>query len=473
MAIPTERSSFHAENKFLRKQGYTGGAEFQEVNVLHPLPYRDRRERWKRLQMPIERSIPTPENEKVTQKIQPSPSAAVFDGILAIISQGTMPRMPDWYRRIIRKHKAWESREKLKAEGKQKEKKEPSPKNSDNVHVVSKLSTETTLSTLWNPSEEISITAAVGQVLHRALIKTSKSSLKKVLCSSKSVCTFLPVVPNLPLLLPHLSGSSADKVIKDTLSFRLIQDTWMSKSDGYLPEIRLEFVVSSLGEKTQSAEFSRMYAILSEHKALAMLPTHAADLCFTKRTTILMDPQGIAANKKIKAFIEHTQENIVGRGALRAPQQITIPLPTWTVEKIAPLGNDKASSASEAKKHDDQSLVMGDYVFVGVEHRETLCFEYDGLDLWYNSVEAGKMGGHYGELTLMKSEHVPKETFVTKAFNLVGLVDQAVHGKLGAGADQIKMEKIPEKKPPKYWVKPERIVYKGNDAGKKTATSSG
>jgi hypothetical protein len=471
MAVPTDTVTFHSE-------GTTPGAVLQEVSVINSLPYRNRRERWTRLHVPATKhTLASTSPPDLTRSQLPVPTA-LTDGILDALGTARL-RIPGWYRHVIMLSKTKEAKEAAKANKKGKPKinaLSPAPAL-DVVEGTSKPPPVEALSNLWYTNEETTISAALGQVIHRAPAATVSKGVSKFTSASS---TFLPSVPNLPLLLPHLPNCSESKIVLDTLSFRLIQETWLSEGGSYFPEIRMEFKVSSLGEKTQSAEFCGMYAIIGSQSAYTLLPTCAVDLCFSKKVVIRMNPEGIKASEKINAYIEKTKENILGSGALRAPTQINIPLPFWTVDKIEVTtqkegGKSSTAPASQKDCAKDPEFLMGNYFFVGVEHRETLSFNYKNLDLCYNSVEAGKMGGHYGELALTSKPvevqrigtEVPsvapeiqeRRELVNSAFELVELVEKAVQGTLGAGAGQIKKEKVPEKMPPKYWTKPENTEF--------------
>jgi hypothetical protein len=481
-AVPTDVASCHLHGK------PPTGSLLQEVGLINSLPYRHRRERWTRLQIPVMKTNTALETEVTTNSDPYKIPTQLANSISLKLSKSVKLKIPKWYRRLVPLCEVKAAKGKVKA--KPSTQKPPSPILLDAVKVGTET-IETLASKLWCSNEEVTMSATIGQVLHRAQPDTISQPTTHAFNPANS--TFLPTVPKLPLLLPHLPNCSEEKIVKDTLSFRLIQDTWLSKSGKYFPEIRMEFKVSSLGEKAQTAEFSGMYAIIGNHNAYAMLPYGAVDACFGKRMVIRMDPEGIEANEKIKAYIETTKQNILGPGALRAPQQINIPLPVWTIDGIErpskkrktkpkAVVSDAVNIAAEPK------YLMGNYCFVGVEHRETLSFEYRGFDLRYDSVEAGKMGGHYGALTIMSAEMETRtggldsqpatdivneqKGFVKTAFELVGLVEQAVRGELGVGAGQIKKEIVQEKRAPKYWTKPENSWDQGKGESEETVKAA-
>jgi hypothetical protein len=498
MAVPSEAASFHMYGT------PPPGLVLQEVSVINSLPYRDRRERWTRLHVPAINSTTVSQAALTRSGNQPKFSTKLIRSILRNLSK---LRIPGRYQQFILMSKAKVALEEAKIISKLRESHSAALPNA--IKEAAAALEEDSRSKLWYQNTEVTMSATVGQVLHRASPSTISEYTENSLNVANS--TFLPTVPNLSLLLPHLPNCSEEKIVKDTLSFRLVQDTWLSSGNNYFPEIRMEFKVSSLGEKTQTAEFSGMYAIISDLSAYALLPTCAVDVRFGRRTVIRMNPECIDVDEKIRTYIETTKQSILVPGALRAPQHINIPLPAWIINKVVQPPQKGEEMPKPVKKPEVDiatwsKCLLGNYSFVGVEHRETLSFNLNGFDLRYNSVEAGKIGGHYGELTIMSSKveqssgldaqavakvgKKPKrnsdadkqrvidaikerEPFVKSAFELVELIEQAVQGTLGAGFGQIKKEKIPEKKPPKYWTRPEQNLDQGNEEEKMSALAAG
>jgi hypothetical protein len=280
---------------------------------------------------------------------------------------------------------------------------------------------------IWSHQAEITISATVGQVLHRTPTSTTLKCAN--IPTDFRSTTFLRTLPNMTEVLTRLPELSQSKTGSDILSFRLFQDLWSSKDTFLLPEIRMDFKVNPLSEKTRTAELVRMYAVLDPHTTHVMLPSQAVDLSLDWQLTIPMGLDAIEASEVLDAYVEKTKQNIEGGGRLRAPHILRLPIPSWMAFK------NKKISAGQKKPE----VVMGNYFFAGVEHRETLSFEAfpSPFSLSYNSVEAGQMGGRYGELTLQAPQQFKTlddarnmaMLLVRKAFGLVDFVDAAVQGK--------------------------------------------
>ncbi|KAF2433174.1 hypothetical protein EJ08DRAFT_677049 [Tothia fuscella] len=291
---------------------------------------------------------------------------------------------------------------------------------------------------LWTQPVETIMSATVGEVLHQTLASSTFTWMKPSKTLMRKPTHFSRTVPSLTTLLNDFcTSSSTHDVPSDILSFRLFPDPWALNPQTYLPELRLDFKVNPLSEEIRTADFLRMYAVIDQATTNVMLPSQAVDLSFQKKTLLPLHPAGIEANETLMNYIQKTKENIEGGGRLRAPHVLQLGLPGWMTVSPTSFHEHTNLRSSDSKKPNlkkilqGEELVKGSYFFVGVEHRETVSFAFeDGFPLYYNSVEAGQLGGCYGELKIQMSEG-PRavKNLLDKASELVERVDSAVFGR--------------------------------------------
>lgn len=310
-------------------------------------------------------------------------------------------------------------------------------------------------SRFWSDTCIRQVSASLGLILHPKADE-SNSRIAPAPSDMSENSSFLNRIPGLSRVLPYLTWDR--KNVTDILSFRLLHDPWKKYLGPPLPEIRLEFEITSSNEDERHVELKGLYAIRTDIRGQVMLPSQAVDLCFKRKETYHAGLNDLESQPEIRQFIEQTRANVLdGSGTLRTPATVRLHLPfsvigkrgrtlshhsiatkslMWQTPKNLPVSEDLSEIV-------DETGVLALYHFIGVEHLQTAGYTFEGYPVRYTSVEAGKLGGCYGDLEilmasadgeLLKHEKgisdVPHQAFIEVALKLVNLVDKAAHGKL-------------------------------------------
>jgi hypothetical protein len=316
---------------------------------------------------------------------------------------------------------------------------------------------------LWNATADVQVSASLGLVIH-SKSSESTSRITPPPSDPSDNASFLHRVPGLSQVLPHLIWNR-EKVI-DVLSFRLLHNPWKQPGPT-LPEIRLDFDINSLSEDERSTKFKSLYALTKDRRGQVMLPSQAVDLCFKKKKTFHAKIGSLESQPDVKQFIEQTKANILdGSGTLRAPGSVLIHVPFAVVEpaRVTPMTEATRKARKNAtpprptrtpaseKFHCilpetvDKMGILAQYYFIGVEHLQIAGYTFEGYPIRYTSIEAGKLGGKYGDLEILmptpdwpeemtenrmqKESAAQRKAFTEVALKLVHLVDKAAHGEL-------------------------------------------
>jgi hypothetical protein len=408
----------------------------QPISTLDALPYRERRDDYGRVCLPTESSSASKEDHAD----QPSRSATA-----AVIPKSDGPKLDSRHVNAVVKQTVAHLLQQTKfvpqvdttkavvaKAGDETAGKPSTLSDEEPPATVQKIPRESALETFkhpWSHRPEITISAVIGQVLHRASASTTPK-WEETPNEFKNT-SFLRTAPNISKILTLLPELFQSKPGSDILSFRLFQDPWSSNDTFLLPEIRMDFKVNPVSETLRTAVLDRMYAIVDPRSTYVMLPTRSVDVCLDRQMIVLMDLEAIERNEVLRTYVEKTKQNIEGDGRLRAPHTLRLPISSWMATKTK-----KKGPASQKQPE----VIMGNYFFAGIEHRQTLSFAptaFSPFPLSYNSVEAGQMGGRYGELSLQApqtfqtTEDARKTAtlLVKKAFGLVDSIDTAVCGK--------------------------------------------
>lgn len=239
------------------------------------------------------------------------------------------------------------------------------------------------------------IYAVLGQCLYRSRIEDASGSILK----STSVETlrkrpsthraFAHVVPGLVRSLR--SSELVPGPTTEFLRILAIPSPWMPS--GQLPNERpplLEILVH-IDPASKELQAHDVNVLSQQRHTDVMLPDKAADLRFVRRSIgQLTSPDATAT---ISEFLRASQLKIAGRSQLRTPSTLTLKIPR---RMIAP---HKILASIDTTNADDVEV---EYLFAGLEHRQLLEFRHAGLRMQYVSVEAGRTGGHWCELRLLK-----------------------------------------------------------------------
>jgi hypothetical protein len=240
---------------------------------------------------------------------------------------------------------------------------------------------------VWQSQAESAVYAVVGQVLHES---NQKLAMKPIPAThfqnaDKESSFFSTSVPNIPSFLATLDEFS--NTPKEHILLRLMPSPWASTEgnvevQGTFPAVE---ATVSIDPETKMPSLSKIEAITNRNISDVMLPAKDVDLRFVAASRVsLSNP---LSNFNIQQFFNSSNLNIRGRGKLRAPPTLKLQIP----RHLIPQSTEGSSLDAETEM---------EYLFVGLDYRQTLEFEYKNWKLLYTTVEAGKLGGRRSELVI-------------------------------------------------------------------------
>jgi len=156
----------------------------------------------------------------------------------------------------------------------------------------------------------------------------------------------------------------------------------------HYPPIEMEFPIDvKTGEPVGTPT---IYAIQSESIADLMLPGKSCDVRFTRRCTT---PLGIGedspyeerlSSEELLRFIAESSLNPTRQFKLRASPHLKV--------TIAPMNQESSST---------NSPITVDYLFTGLEHRQSALFNSNGFIVKRTAIEGGLTGGKRSEVKLL------------------------------------------------------------------------
>lgn len=215
----------------------------------------------------------------------------------------------------------------------------------------------------------------------------------------------------------------------NTLTFTLIPSPWTApttfqNTTGLPHSLQLKFT-SVQGAYSLVA----LSVMLEDRTADVLLPHLAVDARIRKQQFLSsMEP---LQSRRVQSCAESILHGISEGGQLRAPSYLTVPVPAWTLylNPIERLQEQSILSAADVEVQ---------YMFIGVEHEQTVNLEWDGRNLEVVNLEAGRLGGRRTEWRLKPSHangdldeqgHLKGE-FIRAAERLARLVDDAAWNRL-------------------------------------------
>lgn len=263
---------------------------------------------------------------------------------------------------------------------------------------------------------------------------------------------FLPCVPYPAAVLPYLSADSPPSQSEATrtvvgFTFRHDPET-PSPADGttavpILPEITFEFelAVSPSGVKTTSLVGG--FAVTEDRNYSIAVYDRAVDLCINKTATKKLNLDILAADSEILSAVEQMTNSILGEGRLRAPRTVMFSRPPslMDVSRSTRVQSDKSviGDATTPTSNIRPAEEKVRYRFVGVQHKQTIAFKYEGLQAFYTSVEGGSLGRSYSEFKVVEADFTNNTQKGAKAFwkaildrgaRLVDIFERAAQGQL-------------------------------------------
>jgi hypothetical protein len=247
---------------------------------------------------------------------------------------------------------------------------------------------------IWHVEPTFKLSVEFGQVLYPQ-VGTVAEGIPQDDRTLLSQPVFTPSVPGLMSLLgaAHIQGasetepSSSFRALKSIEAPSLLYDFIAAPHQQFpvvgqvLPSLHVQMRTNDDG----GATLHRLTLGFQKHIHTVLLPESAADVQFSRygRLRLRKDHR----NPHIKKWARAISENIASGERLSAPE-LSIGVPKWTIT-----GDPK----------DVNGIKTVNYLFSGVRFRQAVIGEFQGTDVTYNTVQAGKMGAQGGSLSMYHS----------------------------------------------------------------------
>jgi hypothetical protein len=280
----------------------------------------------------------------------------------------------------------------------------------------------------WSPALFTKTSVLIGNVIHSSL-DPAMSVSPKTLTSEWIVHSFSTLLPNLSRVLSKF-GRKQDNENLQQLVLHFQPNPFYVKPDTSTRGIGaavlsafppIEMIFDIVDDEFKTAKLKHVHAIVDESNADVMLPGNAVDLRFHQRKISSLRKRYI---DPIQEFLKKSQLALAGAGALETPPSITLPISRHICHEPGfKLFHRKTWEMSRREREKDHHEV--EYLFTGLEVRQTIIFEIQGWRLLYTSIEAGKAGGRRGELRLRPSKYgevMTEEELKEMAYKLAGML---------------------------------------------------
>jgi hypothetical protein len=314
------------------------------------------------------------------------------------------------------------------------------PEQPGNEVGVSKPQTKSNEPFYWTTKYFTHSSALLGSILHSLQPKSTLTleQLQAHNLSQNADQMFAATVPGISRFLDSEHINSVHPQSKESMIMRFIPNplyTTPQKPKGVgakaltvFPLIEMRFTIDP---ETDALSLRDVQSILSTENSDLMLPDSSVDVRFDQRTTSRLRSTK-SANPypaSIIQFIADSNLNIRGsqglsNGKLETPPKLMIPIASHLCreEGFGVLGLEEGEAIHDVE-----------YLFAGLEIKNTMVMEFDGWELHYTSVEAGRANGHRGELRLRPNKLGKRkeasagkhneEEFVRSALALVDALD--------------------------------------------------
>jgi hypothetical protein len=260
----------------------------------------------------------------------------------------------------------------------------------------------------------------VPGLVHHSPLLSFLSNTSTVSDTSRNIISFI-YRHDPPLAAPGTSPKARKQLV-------------FGKAKGFLPEIRFDFALAA--HKGKSPTLDGIHATIKDNSYSVALPDKPIDFNVAERCAPKVHIQKEETKQFFATIVEEMIASIKGEARLRAQSTLEVPIPcSWTSPshgKQFGLWGADPFKASHLKTR---------YRFIGVEHRQTVTFEREGRAYEFTTVEGGKLGARYSELSVLGDKagvaEEQRDQSLTKAFDvgfeMVDLVDRASRGLLTFG----------------------------------------
>ncbi|KAF2020615.1 hypothetical protein BU24DRAFT_416283 [Aaosphaeria arxii CBS 175.79] len=224
----------------------------------------------------------------------------------------------------------------------------------------------------WAPVAETKISARYGQALfpNRSNIEDTDTML-----ASKS--TFTNVVPSISTILSESDSAQPNPPILDYMFIPSPLQTNRLEDNQSYPRLHLRFRI--LGQP----QLSSVNIIFNKICHDVLLPDQATDIRFDSYQRLRL--RSPLKDPNIRDFAEIVTANISSGTRLTAPESLTLNIPNWVIP-----GQSRSDATSR----------QVEYMFSGIQHRQSLSLQYQGLPMGYSTSEGNKLSQNNGELSL-------------------------------------------------------------------------
>ena len=259
----------------------------------------------------------------------------------------------------------------------------------------------------WESTIDHCAFASIGQVLYTAnnstiqivnKQETQKHKLAKgfqqsMLSSSRVLHTAVPETLSM-LGSMTLQVKSVEQELCIRLSPLQTFDSDRQAVNSF-PDILISITIDEESKTTSL----RMVRLMIEEKNLdLLLPGCAVDVRFHSQSSLY---GGVIPDRHIMQFIKDSNLDVWGQNRLQTPARLKLQLPTC----ILPLFRIKDQVTLDASPQNEISV---EYSFTSLDHRSHIGMRYQGSDLVYSTIEAGRMGGRRDELLIFAEAHGSK-----------------------------------------------------------------
>ncbi|KAI2481940.1 SLS domain containing protein [Pyrenophora tritici-repentis] len=266
---------------------------------------------------------------------------------------------------------------------------------------------------VWVPVPEYRLSAEIGQALFPLAHADPTKAIQTAL-AQPSQATFLPTFPGLNSLLtsPEVTATARLRVPSLLYDFMPSPDQPDFERGQLFPKLQIQMRPGYNGAKPI---FRKLTLSFQHHIHDVLLPDKAADVRFFRRGTLTLREDHKENN--VHEWVETVLANIQGGGRLTAPN-LRLQIPECVIPGFSA---------------DSQKLRPVNYVFSGIQFRQSVQGNLFGESISYSAVQAGKFGANLASLTAHYNGHGDKQAkdeeavkaFVKRCFDIVNLVHGA------------------------------------------------
>ncbi|PKK48178.1 hypothetical protein CI102_9417 [Trichoderma harzianum] len=223
------------------------------------------------------------------------------------------------------------------------------------------------------------ITAAFGHVLHGKHSQT-------VAAMAEHRRLLSPVLPH-PASFTSIMEEDQSTTQRATIVLNFSPDPNHSftKYDSAPPTIQLQLPVNPDSDLTGSSlpPGSALFGVAAHHINDVLMPSESVDVRLTQTHLLPLD----ASQESAKEFLSQSEFNLP-QGVLKTPSKAKFSIPkAWVTQ-------------AKTTRKPSKATINVPYIFMGLEIHQTVQLEFHGHTLCYNSIDAGRHGGHRQELSL-------------------------------------------------------------------------